>query len=337
MRASSAVLTDTSIRLWDLGFPRNRVLLARTRSAYVHLDNLILYSKRDRDGRVDAYVAAYLPDEVVLLFFVAGELANAAILTTAGRLQASISEALRHARAEPERSEICFHTATPELLAAMYATCAQNPQALPLDTRSRDGVFNPLVANRWSGVLELISNGRVNYLTVQEGRFQTGIFSDQRPGEPPTEYVSRLFGVLGEARPMVSAKMFQALPRLPLQAPPAMLAMFRKYVWDLGELAEREMPREGLKRAERVRMRLVASYDLLRSVGGQRGAEFADPIAEPTALADAIASWTREYLGELEVMHPQIAPRLAREAGRENRFALSALGFFERLPWRIQW
>jgi hypothetical protein len=84
-------------------------------------------------------------------------------------------------------------------------------------------------------------------------------------------------------------------------------------------------------------MRLVATHDVLRSVGGPRGAESADPIVEPSALADGLAAWTREFLGELDVVRPQIAVQLLAEAAREHRFALNAVGFFERLPWRVQW
>ena len=80
MRASTAVLTDTTIRLWDLAFPYGQALVARTRAPYIALDDLITFSKQDRDGKVDAYLAAYLPDELVLLFFVGGELVNAALL-----------------------------------------------------------------------------------------------------------------------------------------------------------------------------------------------------------------------------------------------------------------
>jgi hypothetical protein len=64
MRGSVAVLKDTSVKLWDLAFPRSHVLMHRTRVPYVHLDGLIAFSKRDRDGKVDAYLAAFLPDEV---------------------------------------------------------------------------------------------------------------------------------------------------------------------------------------------------------------------------------------------------------------------------------
>lgn len=338
MRASTAVLIDTSIRLWDLVFPRSQVLLARTRSAYVHIDNLIAFSKRDRDGKVDAYLAVYLPDELALLFFLGGDLVNAAMLTPLGRFQASIAEAMRHIRAEPERAEIAFHAAPREQLAAMYATCAQAPIDMGLDASSPESLFKVLFERRWTGLLELISNGRVNYLQVREGRFSSGLFADRREDEAPTAYVSRLFAAgPGERTPRVAAKAYAEMATLPLQAPPAMVAMFRRFVWDLAELAEVEMPGDAGKRAERVRTRLIAEHVVLKSVGGARGSDAADPIAEPSVIADGVAAWARDFLNELEVVHPQIAPRLLKDAAREHRFALSAVGFFDRLPWRIQW
>jgi hypothetical protein len=54
-------------------------------------------------------------------------------------------------------------------------------------------------------------------------------------------------------------------------------------------------------------------------------------------LAESVAVWTRELLAEVEVLAPQSAPRLVRLSGREHRFALTAVGFFEKLPWRVQW
>jgi len=338
MRASTAVLTDTSIRLWELAFPRGQVLLGRTRAAYVALDSLIAFSKQDRDGKVDAYLAAYLPDEVVLLFFLGGDLANAAMLTPGGRVAIGFGEALRRIHAGSERGEIAFHEAAPDLLAAMYASCVQPPLAVQLDPRTPESVFKTLFERRWSGLLELISNGRVNYLTVQDGRFATGNFSERRSDEAPLSYVARLFtSVPPEPLPIVAAKLYDPPPPLPHQAPPAMVAMFRHYVWDLSDLIENEAPGEGAKRAERVRQRLLAEHPLLSCVGGPRDAAPTDPVVEPRALAESVAVWTRELLAEVEVLAPQSAPRLVRLSGREHRFALTAVGFFEKLPWRVQW
>jgi hypothetical protein len=338
MRSSSAVLTDSSVRLWDLIFPAERALLARTRSAYVHLDNLIAYAKRDRDGKVNAWLSCYRPDETILLFFLSGELVNATVLTPVGRFPVAIAEAMKHVRAEPERAEIAYHAASMDTLAAMYASCAQEPQDLGLDPSSPKTIFDNVLGKKWTGLLELISNGRVNYLTVKDGRFAGGIFADQKPEEDAKTYLSRLFiSVAPEPRPRVAVKAFGGLPTLPLQATPALVSIFRNYVWDLAELAEREMPGDAAKRAEKIRLKLSVTHEALKSVGGARGSAFADPIVEPESFADGIATWTREFLGELEVMHPQIAPRLLKEVCREQRYQLAALDFFERLPWKIGW
>jgi len=338
MRASVAVLADTGVRLWKLVFPHSQVLMHRTRVPYVHLDSLIAFSKRDRDGKVDAYLAAYLPDELALIFFLGGDVVNAAMLTPLGRFAVPIAQALQHIQAEAERAEIAFHQAPREQLAAMYAACVQAPVEPPLDTSSAEAVFRALYERRWSGTLELISNGRVNYVQVRDGRFASGHFSDQRPDEAPGPYLARLFtSVRPEPLPKVAARAVPGLAALPLQALPAMVAMLRHFVWGLTDLLEQEHPGEGAKRAERSRQRLLAQFPLLEHFGGPRGVESGDPLAEPSELAEALATWSREVLGEMEIIDPGCAPRLVRDAGREHRFALNAVGFFERLPWRIRW
>ena len=60
-----------------LRYPAKRVLLARTRLAYVHLRNLLTDAKRDRAARVCGYVAVWLPEELITLFLEEGEVVNA--------------------------------------------------------------------------------------------------------------------------------------------------------------------------------------------------------------------------------------------------------------------
>src|SRR5437867_11006454 len=85
MRASTARLMNSPVRLAELMFPQISRLVHRTRLALIHLDNLLAWGKRDRDGRVDGYITAYLPDECLLLFSRKGEAVNAASLHTSGR------------------------------------------------------------------------------------------------------------------------------------------------------------------------------------------------------------------------------------------------------------
>src|SRR2546425_1078818 len=133
MRASTARLTNTPVRLADLAFPQVNRLIPRTRLAFIHLDNLLAFGKRDRDGRVDGYITAYLPDECLLLLFRKGEAVNAASLHTTGRQVTTIAEALKRMRAEVERGELAYCAAPMEQLAWMYQSCdlpAQAPNAL---------------------------------------------------------------------------------------------------------------------------------------------------------------------------------------------------------------
>jgi hypothetical protein len=337
VRPSSAVLTDTSVRLWDLSFPADQAVVARTRAAYVHLDNLIAYSKADRDAKVDAYLACFRPDETVLLFFLGGDLVNAAVLAPAGRFPIAISEAMMHLRAEPERAEIAFNMASAEQLAAMYATCSQKPIDLGLDASSTKTIFDNVMGKKWTGLLELIAHGGVNYVMVKDGRFAAGKFCDQDKKEDAKAFLARMFAAKpGEAKSRVAVKAFAGLAELPQQAAPALVKVFRQYVWDLVEAAGKEIP-DAPKRAERIRQKLTLSHEALKSVGGARGAGFADPIVTPAALAEGVATWTKDFLAELEVVHPAIAVRLLKDATREQRFQFASLGFFERLPWRIEW
>lgn len=338
MRASSALLGDTGVRLWDLAFPSGHPLLVRTRVPYVDIDGLIAFSTRDRDGKVDAYLAGFMPDEVALVYFLGGDVVNATMLTPVGRFAVPIAQALQHIQADAERSEVAFHQVPLDQLTAMYAACTQPPLEPPLEARSAEGVFRALFEQKFSGTLELISNGRVNYVQVKEGRFAGGHFCGQNQDEPPGPFLARLFtSVPPVPLPKVVAHAYAGRADVPRQATPALVAMFRAYYWVLTDLLEQEHQGESVKRAERARQRLLAEAPVLQAFGGPRGVDASDPLTEPAVLSGALAAWTSALLGEMEVINPGCAPRMVRDATRDNRFAFNAVGFFERLPWRIQW
>src|SRR5256884_9439241 len=99
MRASTARLMNSPVRLADLTFPQVNRLIHRTRLAFIHLDNLLAFGKRDRDGRVDGYITAHLPDECLLVFFRKGEAVNAAPPPPPGRHGVTITEGVKRERA----------------------------------------------------------------------------------------------------------------------------------------------------------------------------------------------------------------------------------------------
>ena len=105
-----------------LRYPCTRVLLPRTRLAYVHLKNLLTDAKRDRGARVSGYVAIWLPEEFLVLYLQRGELVNACLHDGEAFQPIAIGAAVEKVPIEPEYGEICFHEADDEQLACMFAS-----------------------------------------------------------------------------------------------------------------------------------------------------------------------------------------------------------------------
>lgn len=253
MRASTARLMNSPVRLADLTFPQVNRLIHRTRLAFIHLDNLLAFGKRDRDGRLDGYIAAHLPDECLLLLFRKGEAVNAASLHTTGRQVITITEALKRMRAELERGDLAYCAAPREQLAWMYQSCAAPLQPRAVDAASAGTLFPAIQQEQVTGVLELISNGRVSYVRFEEGRFTGGYYCDKPEDMPVAKYIESQFqpGPDG-VEPALSAAVFPAVSELPQQAPNALINTYRELYWRIVDEVEKELPGEAKRRAQKV-------------------------------------------------------------------------------------
>src|SRR5437879_3622968 len=154
-----------------LRFPFSRVLLPRTRLAYIHLRNLLSDAKRDRAARISGYVAIWLPEELVTLYLLGGEVINATVRDGRGRRSIGIASALGMVPPEPEYGEICFHEAEEEQLACMYQSHAVDSEPWPADIAVQEAaaLFPYLHALTFDGMLEIVGNDSVNYLVFKNG------------------------------------------------------------------------------------------------------------------------------------------------------------------------
>lgn len=338
MRQSTALLPETQVRLNDLHFPHNRVHIQRTRLAFIHLDNLLHYAKIDRDGRLDGYVTAYLPDEVVLLLMRRGEVINAVSFTDHGRCVLPIAKALKDIREEVERGELSYCDAPMEQLAWTYASCATTPRRRLVDGAHPESLFPALRHELFTGVLEFISNGRMTYFRFEDGKFVNGYYCGKSEQLTVPQYVESLFHADGEGhRPQVSACVFPALAELPEQASPAMVEMFRELFWKIADAAEKELPGEAIKRAYRLRDSLSGTHATLDVLGTPRDRDSAPLLATSEELTKALGDWARQLLDQLEIVSPGGAAKVLKEATREQRFMLQKAGFFSHFPWTIHW
>jgi hypothetical protein len=339
MRLSAVRLAETKVRLADLTFPSERVQIHRTRLAFIHLDNLLHFAKIDRDGRVDGYLAAYLPDEVALLFFKRGEVMTAVAYTQGGRAVVSIASVLRKMREEMERGELAFCDASMEQLAWMYHSCAGAAEPKFVDPQHPENLFPALQHEKFTGVLELISNGRVSYYRFTEGRFGNGYFSGKQEQATVAQYVETLFRPAPDgSRPQVAASVFRPPEgEVPEQAPPAMIQSYRELFWRILTVAEQEVPGEARQRGVKVRDALARGAGPLGTIGAPLEQETPEMVTRPEQLTQGLADWTRQLLQQLEIIAPGVAPAIVKEATREHRFVLQKAGFYQALPWTVSW
>lgn len=338
MRASTARLTNSPVRLADLQFPQVSRLIHRTRLAFIHLDNLLAYAKRDRDGRIDGFLAAHLPDECVLLFFRKGEAVNAASMHSAGRQVITITEALKRMRTEVERSDLTYCAAPMEQLAWMYAACAGGYQPRNIDVKQPEKFFPVLQQEKVSGVLELISNGRVSYLKFDQGKYLSGYFCDKPESVNPARYLESLFdAAAGGSAPAMSAGTFTAADDLPAQAPTALVNTYRELYWRIVDAVEREFPGEAKRRAHKVTAAIMDTHQALALMSVPRGTDTPDAVVRPEELSTALTDWALQLLEGAEVMMPGTATKVLKDATREHRYVLQAANFYGRLPWRVTW
>ena len=338
MRASTARLMNSPVRLAELAFPQAGRLIHRTRLAFIHLDNVLTFAKRDRDGRIDGYLIAYLPDECLLVFVRGGDPVNAASLQPSGRQVITITEALKHMRAETERGEFAYCAAPLEQLAWMYQSCAVPLQSRFVDPEQPGALFPVLQHEAVTGVVELISNGRVSYVRFDGGRFGGGYFCDKPEDMPVARFVETLFerGADGRA-PVIAAQMFPPAPDLPAQAPDALIHTYRELYWRIVDGIDEEFPGEAKRRASKVCTGILDAHKALALLSVARGAAIPDAVVRPDELASALTDWSRQLLEGVEVMMPGAAPRILREATQEHRFLLQSAGFYTHLPWQVAW
>jgi hypothetical protein len=296
-------------------------------------------------------VAIWLPDELVMLYLQQGEVVNATETHDARHYAAlPIAEAIAKVPAQPELGEICFHEATDDQLAAMYATQCSPESVLTwpaeLDPRLPEAIFPFLAATTFDGYLEIVNGGLMNYLVFRDGAVQRGFLADGESG-PLVGRVQRLFS--SDPRRMSrEVRHWPPAPPLPVQASPALIQAYRELVAALVRRLVADFVENAPAVAESVRGRLRAEHPALDAFAGcARGDDGSatsaaarparDTVVPAAAVTAATAAWLRELLPAAAAMGGPEPEALLRECARERRHVFQSQGFFDLLPWKVAW
>lgn len=317
-----------------LRFPYSRVKLPRTRLAYVHLRNLLTDAKRDRSARLSGYVAVWLPEEFVVLYMQRGEVVNATIMDARGWRAVAISSALERIPAEPEYGEICFHEAEDDQLASMFVaqTNAADPWPTELHVKDPAALFPFLMTILFDGMVEIVSEGTVNYLRFRAGAVDLAFLSFSATGSI-VERVAKLFAP-GSNVEAGSFRRWAHVDALPVQAPPALVQAYRELS---NALVQRLVAdgRDGAPAiAEQARQNLMKAHPDLESFSiGKK------PTREPTSdtgkITAAVASWLSEVMWAAADHESAPPGSLLKELTWERRHMFQSAGFYDRMPWKV--
>ena len=317
-----------------LRYPHARVLLPRTRLAYVHLENLLTDATRDRSARVFGYVAIWLPEEFLVLYLQRGELVNACAHDGKEFHPVAIGSAVEKVPAEPEYGEITFCEADDEQLACMYASQTTSAVPWPSELRATDptSLFPYLMATTFDGLVEIAAEGEVNYLLFRHGSVHTAYLSGQHSGST-VERVSRLFERDRRALHVTVRRWPEPAP-LPIQAAAGLVQAYRDLAMSLVLRLVADGRDSAPAIAEHARHTLATTHPALEGFSFN-GRQPRPVVADAGALTEAIASLVNEILwtaGNQEGHGPE---QMLRELTHERRHLFASAGLFDRLSWKL--
>ncbi|MEO5815407.1 MAG: hypothetical protein ABIT20_09025 [Gemmatimonadaceae bacterium] len=317
-----------------LRYPHSRVLLPRTRLAYVHLRNLLTDAKRDRSARVSGYVAIWLPEEFLVLYLQHGELVNACLHNGRDFCPIAIGAALEKVPNEPEYGEICFHEADDEQLSCMYASQTTAPIPWPPELRSSDpkSLFPHLMATTFDGVVEIAQEGEVSYLLFRHGTAHTAYLSGT-PSGTLIERVSRIFD--RDRRALhVNIRHWPVPSPLPVQAPTGLVQAYRDLATSLVLRLVADGRESAPAIAEHARTTLMKAHPPLEGFSFN-GRTPRAVVADADALTVAIAALINELLWTASDQEGGGPEQMLKELTHERRHLFQSAGLFDRLSWKL--
>ncbi|MGA9838673.1 MAG: hypothetical protein WBQ26_15270 [Gemmatimonadaceae bacterium] len=317
-----------------LRFPYVRVLLPRTRLAYIHVRNLLTDAKRDRSARVAAYVAVWLPEEFVVFYLLRGEVVNATIMNASGSRAVGIATALERIPSEPEYGDICFHEADEQQLACMFESQARpdEPWSPGMRVTDPEVLFPYLNAMAFDGFMEIVAEDTVNYLVFNNGAVQRSFLSTTHHGTP-ADRVAKLFAREGQAEG-TRLRRWAGLDPLPTQAPPGLLLAYRDLVAALVDRLTTGGRENAATLAESARQNVLPDHPVLDGFGFD-GRAAGDVVADTKTLTDGVGAWIKEFLF-VATDHETASPEtVLHDLTWGRRHLFQSAGLYERLPWKV--
>jgi hypothetical protein len=193
--------------------------------------------------------------------------------------------------------------------------------------------MSDLHSNKFSGLVELIMDGHVNYMIFEDGEVVRGYLSGASD-KPLAERAARSMSNTEAISQAV--RRFPLSPELPLQALPALIKAYRELMDALVAQLVQAGRSSAPAIAEHARKTLLARHPTLAGFARAGDGPF-DPVCTPRELSRDIAAWVTETVWAAIDMESGAPQDLLRGVTRERRHMFQSAGFFEHIPWKLEW
>jgi hypothetical protein len=215
----------------------------------------------------------------------------------------------------------------------MFTGQTAPPDSWPTEVRVGDPnvLFAYLMSTTFDGMVEIRSDGALNYLVFVNGNLERAYFASP-DGASMLERISQLFA--GQPKNELSVRRWQKLVALRVQASPALIQAYRELLSGLVQRATAAGSSGARAIAEHARQSLLKKHPSLDGFG------FSDrPVPEPVAdsgeVTAAVAAWIQEFMWAA-ADHDRSSPEeMLRDAVWERRHIFQSAGLFDRIPWKV--
>jgi len=312
--------------------PKGRPVLQNAKLEYVHFDNILADSKKERASKISGYLEVIYPDCTEFLFLRRGEPFNASRFTREGREAKTINEVVEKAKVATGGMVNLYETSD-ELVAMVVMTLTAKPlfKGADLGKINVDALFDRLQKSKFNGFLELRKGVELSYVRFREGEAVKGFFI-AKPEVPLTTPALRdLFSALGTGETLMIDAYEETSDTAIEQATPAMVTLFQntlnRIAQDLAGVVGPTLVKktlEGSKTAIELRYPFMKDF----TVEGN-GTVSGNTMTSPTALAKAFAEWTDTFVESFRALLGKRLDQLIQNALKDYRFALRSTGFVE--------
>lgn len=321
-------------------FPKGKPILENTKLGFVNFDRILNAAKLERSYKISAYISIIYPDMVDMILLKAGEPFNAITFSHGKKELAGISETIEKAK-KSEFAIVNFYEVPEELINFILISATKKPifsavgnTALKKIIKNKDSIVAKFHEIKFNGFVELVNDLEHNFFRVSNGEISRCYFSSG-----PLKNISWDELILFLEKLMKTEKellIFNGFPyqaaKTEIQATPPQVSLFIKAINNTFTLFSDKLGSSIVSEtAESSYKRVQEEFNFLQNTSLEDAKLSGNITTNPDLLVDVFVYWFELIKASFSmIIGEDKTEEIVRESIKEYRFALKAIGFYEK-------